>query len=272
MDPKELDQALARSASPFAFTQPNPSLVLDAQTSWGRTETIVEAKGEQLVRVQLPVMAYVGLSARAIEFDNGTNPTQLRPYARIKYGHGSVLAENVIDITGGWTAQVIGSTFEMEVFLADADGYVPEAGSGATAKIQGWGSVGVTPYAQQNTKFDSSSSTTPTALVVGCKAGDVVVGTQGRIVNIEGFVSGANPAPSYLLFFDSYLAPGEAGFGDPAILYVVPIASNALISFNKDFFNTKAFVNGVSYGLSSSPTAYAPASATTLSVTVETLT
>jgi hypothetical protein len=271
VDPKELLQALSRTANPFAFTQPNPSLVLDTQNSWGRTEIVRGPKLEQLVRVQLPVMAFVGLTARAIEFDNGTNLTQLRPYARIRYGHGSVLAESLIDITGGWTEVVLGSTFELDVFLADADGFPPDAGSDASAKIQGWGSVGVTPYPQRNTKFTSSSDPA-TALVFGCMADDVVVGSQGRILNIEGFVLGADPVPSYLLFFDSYIAPGDPDFGDPDILYVVPIPAATMVTFDKDFSNTKAFVNGVSYGLSSSPTQYIAASATTLSVTVETLT
>src|SRR5208282_3191122 len=150
MDPKELEDLarLLALSSPFACIKPNPSLVLTEQNSWGRTEEIFEAEHVELVRAQLPVMAYVGLTARAIEFDNGTNPTQLHLYARIRYGNGGVLTENVLDMTGGWSQTVLGSTFHLDVFLADDDGFPPEAGSGASAKVQGWGCVGVTSYPQ----------------------------------------------------------------------------------------------------------------------------
>ena len=139
-------------------------------------------------------MAYVVLTARAIEIDNGTNPTQLYPYARIKYGNGNVLAENLLDVTGGWMESVVGSTFEMEVFLADENLFPPEAGSGAYAKVQGWGCVGITPYPQRNTQFYDATGAGPTAIVTGCDGQAI----QGRITDIDGFVVGASATPSYL--------------------------------------------------------------------------
>ena len=270
MDPNEarkLAESLTRTANPFAYSQPNPSLVLDGQTSWGRTQEISEDEKVQVVRVQLPIMAYVTLTARAIEFDSGTNPTQLYPYIRIKYGHGSVLTEAVLDVTGGWAEAVVGSTFEMEIFLADEDMFPPEAGSGAYAKIQGWGCVGITPYPQRNTEFTDSTETGPTALIAGCDGQAI----QGRIVDMDGFVVGAGSTPAYLIFWDSNVAPGSADFGTPAILHVFPIDAEGLVMFGKYYANTKAFINGVAYGLSSSPTSYVPVTASTLMATVETL-
>jgi hypothetical protein len=267
IDPKDvawLTELLARS-NPFACLQPNPSIVLDTQNSWGRTETIHEAEKVELVRTQLPVMAYVVLVARAIEIDNGTNPTQLYPYARIKYGNGNVLAENLLDVTGGWMESVIGSTFEMEVFLADENMFPPESGSGAYAKFQGWGCVGVTPYPQRNTQFYDSTATAPTAIVTGCDGQPI----QGRITDIDGFVVGASSTPSYLIFWDSNLLPTDANFGTPKILHVF-LLDPGTSSFEKTYFNTKPFINGVTYALSTSPTSYVAETATALHVTVET--
>ena len=258
---------LARASNPFACLQTNPSLVLDTQNSWGRSETVTEGEKVQLVRTQLPVMAYAVLTARAIEFDNGTNPTQLYPYVRIKYGNGNVLTENLLDVTGGWAECVVGSTFEMEVFLADADLYPPEAGSGAYAKFQGWGCVGVLGYPQRNSQFTASTATGPTALVVGCDG----QATQGRIADIDGYVDGAGTTPAFLIFWDSNMEPGSADFGTPNILQVFAIGTNGVVSFEKLYTNTKPFINGVAYGVSSSPTSYEPVSVTSLRVTVETL-
>lgn len=269
IDPKDMPammELLARSRNPFAAYQPGPMIVLDTENSWGRTETIREAEKVQLVRTQLPVMAYVVLVARAIEFDNGTNSTQLYPYARIKYGNGNVLTENLLDVTGGWMESVVGSTFEMEVFLADADLFPPEQGSGAYAKFQGWGCVGITPYPQRNTQFNDSTATEPTAIVTGCDGQPI----QGRITDIDGFVVGGSVTPSYLIFWDSNLLPTDPNFGSPKILQVFLI-DPATTSFNKAYPNTKPFINGVTYALSSSPTSYVASTATALTVTVETV-
>jgi hypothetical protein len=264
----ELKKLFSQAASPFACFQPNPSIVLDTQNSWGRTEDIVEGDKQQVVKVQLPVMAYCILAARAIEFDNGTNPTQLYPFVRIKYGNGNVLTENVLDATGGWMEAVVGSTFEMEVFLADDEMFPPEPGSGASMKIQGWGCVGVLPYPQRNTEFFTSATATPSVAVSGPEGCSV----QGRIVEISGFVEGASATPAYLLFFDSNVAPGAPGFGTPKILLAVPIGATGVVTFDKLYTNTRPFINGVSYGISSSPTAYvAGDTVSVLDVTVETL-
>ncbi len=261
-----LPELLQRS-SPFACVKPGPMIVLDTQNSWGRTEIIREGEKVQLVRTQLPVMAYAVLAARAIEFENGTNATQLYPYVRIKYGNGNVLTENLLDVTGGWMETVVGSTFEMEVFLADADLYPPDAGSGAYAKFQGWGCVGHLPYPQRNTQFTDSSATGPTALILGCDERPI----QGRIADISGFVDGAGATPSYLIFWDSNLPATSVSFGSPRILYVVPIGSTGVVSFDKAFLNSKPFINGVSYAVSTSPTAYVAGTVTTLYVEIETL-
>jgi len=272
MDPTEKQQwaALVAHGSPFACIQPNPSMTLTAQNSWGRTAEIHEGEKEQTVRVQLPVMAFVGVTIRAIEFDNGTNPTQLYPYAVIQYGNGNVKAPiGPLDVTGGWSEVVLGSTVELEVFLADKDGYPPEPGSGAYAKIQGWACVGVTPYTERNTQLTSSASdsSSPAVLISGCDGQSL----QGRITDIDGFVAGGSGTPSYLLIFDSNVAPGSPQFGSPKILHVFPIFS-ADVSFDKTYRNTQPFINGVSYALSSSPTEYvAGPGATALIVTVETL-
>lgn len=269
IDPKDIPamtELLARSRNPFASYQPGPMIVLDTENSWGRTETIKEADKVQLVRTQLPLMAYVVLTARAIEIDNGTNPTQLYPYARIKYGNGNVLAENLLDVTGGWMESVVGSTFEMEVFLADENLFPPEAGSGAYAKVQGWGCVGITPYPQRNTQFYDATGAGPTAIVTGCDGQAI----QGRITDIDGFVVGASATPSYLIFWDSNLLPTDPNFGSPKILHVFLIDPGTT-SFEKVYLNTKPFINGVTYALSSSPTSFVPATATSLMVTVETV-
>jgi hypothetical protein len=265
IEPKDLTDLLARS-NPFACIKPNPMIVLDTQNSWGRTETIHEAQKVQLMRVQLPVMAYAVLVARAIEIDNGTNPSQLYPYARIKYGNGNVLAENLLDVTGGWMESLVGTTFEMEAFLADENLFPPEVGSGAYAQFQGWGCVGVSPYPQRNTQFYDSTSAGPSAIVTGCDGQAI----QGRIMDIGGFVVGASATPSYLIFWDSNLLPTDPNFGAPKILHVFLIDPGTE-TFEKVYRNTKPFINGVTYGLSTSPTSFVAATSTAIQVTVETL-
>jgi hypothetical protein len=257
-----------KSRNPFACIQPNPSLEVDSQNSWGRQAEIVEGQQEEVVRVQLPVMAYVTFVGRATAFDNGTNDTQLYPFARIKYGNGNVLQETVIDLTGGWSETVVGSSFYLTVFLADANGMPPENGSGAEATFQAWASVGILPYPERNSQNVTSTETGPTALIAAaCDDGPV----QGRLARLFGFVDFAGSPPAYLLVFDSNIAPGATGFGSPKIIDVFPVGATGITNFDRVYTNTTGFINGIAYGLSSSSTSYMAATAAVLRITAEQL-
>jgi hypothetical protein len=267
-DPKVLE-LMARSASPFAQFAPNPSLTLDTQNSWGRTSVDLEgAQHEQLVGVQLPIMAYLVVVGRAVQFDNGDNPTQLYPFARIRYGHGNVLQEIIVNLTGGWSEPLVGSTVYMEVYLADEDGDAPEAGSGASAQIQGWACVGTLPFPQRNTQMVTSTETGPTSLIASaCEDGPI----QGRLARLFGFVDFTGSPPGYLLVFDSNIAPGAAGFGTPKIIDVFPLSAAGIVQFDRYYDNTVPFINGISYGVSTSPTSYVAGSSSDLRITAEQL-
>ena len=269
MDEQKLLDLMSAGRTPFACYRPNPSLVLDTQNSWGRTTVdIVEDAKEQLVGVQLPIMAYMVVVGRATQFDNGTNPTQLYPFARVRYGNGNVLQENVIDLTGGWAMPIVADTCYMEVFLADAEGNAPERGSGASAQIQGWACVGTIPFSQRNTQNVSSTVTAPTALISSaCDNGPI----QGRLARIFGFVDFTGSPPGYLLVFDSNLVPGSAGFGTPKIIDVFPLSATGITNFDRVYGNTVGFINGISYAVSSSPTAYVATTDSVLRITAEQL-
>jgi len=268
MNDPRIAELLLRSASPFAAMTTNPSLEILSQNSWGRSQEINEADQTEVVHVQLHVMAYVTFVGRAVQIDNGDNPTQLYPYARIRYGNGNVLQENVIDLTGGWSETVSGSSFYMTVFLADADGVPPEVGSGASATINGWASVGILPYPERNTQNVSSTETGATALIASsCDDGPV----QGRLARLFGFVDFTGSPPAYLMVFDSNIAPGAAGFGTPKIIDVFPVGAAGITNFDRVYTNTTGFINGISYGLSSNSTSYVAASAAALRITAEQL-
>ena len=255
--------AAKKVGSPFAAYQPNPMTVLDQQNNWGRTEEITENNAtDQLVRVQLDMMAYIVVVVRAIEFDNGDNPTQLYPRAEVKWGHGNVLTTDVLDATGGLRYQVNASTVEVTPFLSDADGNSPVAGSGAMAKFEAFACVGVDPFGERNPTYFRSTSADPTVLI----AGDAGSPAQGRLTQINGFANNASGSAEYLLVFDSNVAP-SASDPNPGPLLEVFALPTGLNSFERTYINTLPFINGISYGVSSDPTTYTAATASVLRVT-----
>lgn len=251
--------------SPFAAIDPNPMVVTDQQNNWGRTETINEDYQDQLVRVQLDMMAYITVVVRAIQFDNGSNPTQLYPFAEVKWGNGNVLTTDIIDATGGAMEVVNASTVEVTVFLQDADGNSPVAGSGALAQFQAFACVGLVPYPQHNPMFSRSTDTAPTTVI----AGDGGMAAQGKVSQIYGFVDNTSGSAAYLLIFDSNVAPsgGDPNPGPLLEVFALPTGDS---NFSQEYPNFLPFINGISYGVSSSPTTYVAATSSVLRVTVET--
>ena len=258
--------AAKKVGSPFAAIQTNPMVVLDQQNNWGRTEEIAENNvSDQLVRVQLDMMAYIVVVVRAVEFDNGTNPTQLYPRAEVSWGNGNVLTVDVLDATGGLRYQVNASTVEVVCFLSDADGNSPEAGSGAAAKFEAFASVGVDPYGLNNTSFLRGVSPGPAPLITGVEGSP----TQGRLTQIYGFVDNTSGGEEYLLVFDSNIPP-SVGDPNPGPLLEVFALPAGVSNFSQAYIqSTLPFINGISYGVSSSPTTYVPASASVLRITAE---
>jgi len=251
--------------TPFAAIDPNPMVVLDQQNNWGRTETIEEDHSDQLVRVQLDMMAYITVVVRAIQFDNGTNTTQLYPFAEVKWGNGNVLTTDIIDATGGAMEVVNASTVEVMVFLQDAEGNSPVAGSGASAQFQAFACVGLVPYPQHNPMFSRSSDPAPTVAI----AGDGGMPVQGRAGQIYGFADNSSGAEAYLLIFDSNVAP-SGGDPNPGPLLEVFALPTGFSNFTQAYPNFLPFINGIAYGVSSSPTTYVAVTLPVLRVTVET--
>lgn len=241
-------------------------VVLDQQNNWGRTEEIAEDNvSDELVRVQLDMMAYIVVVVRAVEFDNGTNPTQLYPRAEVRWGNGNVLTVDVLDATGGLRYQVNASTVEVVVFLSDADGNSPVAGSGAAAKFEAFGNVGVDAYASINTSFIRSTNPGPAPLITGAEGSP----TQGRLLQLYGFADNTSGGQEYLLIFDSNTPPSAGDPNPGPLLEVFPLPTG-VSSFNQTFVqSTLPFINGISYGVSSDPTTYVAATASVLRVTAE---
>jgi hypothetical protein len=258
--------AAKKVGSPFAAIQTNPMTVLDQQNNWGRTEEIAEDNvSDELVRVQLDMMAYIVVVVRAVEFTSGDNPTQLYQRAEVRWGNGNVLTVDVLDATGGLRYQVNASTVEVIVFLSDADGNSPVAGSGAAAKFEAFASVGVDPYGLQNTSFFRGTAPGAATIIAGLDGSP----TQGRLTQIYGFADNTSGAPEYLLIFDSNVEP-SVGDPNPGPLLEVFALPPGLDNFSQTYIqSTLPFINGISYGVSSSPTTYVPAAASVVRVTAE---
>lgn len=240
--------------------RPNPSETVNTQNSYGRSTEIKEGQSEQIVRVQLPDQMGVFLvSVRAIDVDKGTNPTVVYPRALIQWGNGNVLNSDIVDATGGVQQVVVGTTVQVKVFLSDAAGNAPENGSGASATFFANASWGITPYPERNTTFFRDGGTATGVLVpLGGGASPV----QGRTFGFRGTADVGTAV--FIQFFDKSTAPavGDIPFAEAAI-------QSGVTQWQLPFANTKSFLHGLAWGLSSTPLVYTASAETAVSVYAE---
>ncbi len=178
--------------------RPNPSETVNTQNSWGRSTVINEGEAEQIVRVQLPDQMGVFLvTVRANRRRQGNDLTVVYPKALIQWGNGNVLNSDIVDCTGGLQQVVVGTTVQVKVFLADADGNPPANGSGASATFFASASWGITPYPERNTTWYRNGDAVKNVLV---PLGGGTSPVQGRTFGFRGTANLGTA--SFIQFFD----------------------------------------------------------------------
>ncbi|MFI4971190.1 MAG: hypothetical protein ACHP7H_00805 [Hyphomicrobiales bacterium] len=169
-----------------------------------------------------------------------------RPYVRIAWGHGATSVSTDVEVTRRQMFPVAASGMKVQAFIKS----LPLPGTplvlpapvpdGAFAKFRAFLCEGIDARGRYATRWVSQ---------VGVASG-VLATTQARIAHARA----TNPgAASFLLFFDSPVVP--AGGTVPDDFAAIP----ANLSTPVDFGQTRAFVTGLSWGVSSTVLTYTPA-------------
>ncbi len=224
-----------------------------ANVEGGRRAPLFTMSQEQgsdlLVTIECATLA---LPATAI----GTG--DFRPYAHLAWGHGGTDVEADFEVTYRQRIPICASGVNVEVFLkslplAQADGTqtIAPVPASARASFRGFVSEGTDAEPLFPTMWIAQMGLSAGNLV-GPKGVGVLVGQQVRLASLRAFAVDATAAgPRYLQLFDRAAAPADGAV--PVDVFPLPAGAAAEAVPPQVFGQTRAFVQGLAWAVSSTP-------------------
>jgi hypothetical protein len=177
-----------------------------------------------------------------------------RPFLHVEWGHGASMARSDFDVTFRQRIPLVCSTVEVQAFIAalpfpGQTGRLPAVPDAARAKIRAFVSEGL-----DGTRLFPSVWITQTELSAG-----VLADEQARLATLRAF----NPATStanaslFLLLFDQDTTPS----GGEMAVDGMPLPFNTRVLgglANLPLGETRGFVHGIAWAVSSTPFANTP--------------
>ena len=192
------------------------------------------------------------LTAECVGFSipDGAPAGDYRPYLLVKWGHGASSVAAEIDVTRRQRFPIAASSVSAEAFIKvfpfPGQSTAPAVPDGAQAQIRAFVSEGVDGIRLFPTRWVTQLS----------QASGVIATGQQRLASLHAFQGGAGLV--YLLLFDKAALPagGDVPFDGmplPAPAAAVP----GLVDLPMG--ETRGFVNGIAWGISSTPFVYTAA-------------
>jgi hypothetical protein len=174
-----------------------------------------------------------------------------RPMVHVDWGHGASSTETEVDVTFRQRFPVVASEIEVEAFIGSfpfpGQSTAPAVPSEASAKFRAFVGEGVDGLRLFATRHVTQINRSEGVLAEG----------QARLAGVRVFNPATAGAPEFFLLFDQETAPvaGDVPFdGAPVPLTNAVFGGLVPVPMGE----TRAFVRGIAWGMSSNPFAFAP--------------
>ena len=183
-----------------------------------------------------------------------------RPYAHVAWGHGAIDVEADFEVTYRQRIPVAASTVKVDVFLkalplAQSDGTVRFAPvpSDASADFRGFVSEGIDAEPLFPTMWLTQMGLSGGNLV-GPRGLGLLVGQQVRLVALRAFADlAAAGASRFLLVFDQAAAPADGDIPVDGAPFEPGVAGTSARAAALALPQTRAFVHGLAWAVSTTP-------------------
>ncbi len=201
-----------------------------------------------------------------------------RPYAHVAWGHGGTDVEADFEVTYRQRIPIAASTVKVDVFLkalplAQSDGTTRLAPvpSEASADFRGFVSEGIDAEPLFPTMWLTQMGAAAGNLV-GPRGVGLIVGQQGRLVNLRAFGElAAAGASRFLLLFDQATSPTNGDVPVDGAPFEPSVAGGAARAAALALPQTRAFAQGLAWAVSTTPLVLTADPAAQVLVTVELL-
>jgi hypothetical protein len=174
-----------------------------------------------------------------------------RPMVHVDWGHGASSTETEVDVTFRQRFPVVASEIEVEAFIGafsfPGQPTAPSVPAGASAKFRAFVGEGLDGLRSFATRHVTQINQSEGLLAKG----------QARLAGVRAFNPAFWGAPEFFLLFDKDAPPlaGDVPFdGAPVPLTNRVFGGLTVVPMGE----TRAFVNGVVWGMSSTPFAFTP--------------
>jgi hypothetical protein len=221
----------------------------DAQTvaGGGERKTIFSHRKEHATPLLLTVVCEeFSIPAAAV----GTG--DFRPMVHVDWGHGASSTETDVDVTYRQRFPVVASELECEAFIGSfpfpGKATAPPVPSDAKARFRAFVGEGLDGLRLFATRFLTQINQSTGVLATG----------QARLASVRVFNPATAGAATFFLLFDKASAPvaGDVPFDGAPVPLTNPVFGGLTPI---PMLETRAFVNGIAWGMSSTPFVFTPA-------------
>jgi hypothetical protein len=242
-----------------------PTLRRQRQVNFGNAVTLNGDKAEPLLSVSQADSCELLLVVQALTFSvpsAALGTGDWRPYVRVAWGHGGTDITAEFEVTGlRQRIPLAGSKVDVAAFikaipLAQDDGteLLAPVPSGSSATIRGFLAEGTDAEPLYPTQWVTQMSKSAGLLVGPQAASPVVTGQQGRLANLRAWAfQGGAAALVYFQLFDLPRVPVNGDVPIDAFPLTAPPSAEPTQVPAQAFGQSRPFVNGLAYALSSTP-------------------